>query len=141
MPRCSSFFCSGVLFVLEGLDHLRDEADLRVHARAGDEALAATVGDQRAHEGRVAAVAQRNLLVEHHAGVLFDRHRFAGERGFLDLEVEALEQAHVRRHDSCPASSRTMSPPTISRPGTVTWWPRLLRPVSAGLLVGPLSTD
>ena len=96
LPRCSSFFCSGRALVLERLDHLRDQADLRVHARAGDEALAAPVGDQRAHEGRVPAVAQRDLLVEHDRRVLLDGHRFAGERGLLDLQVEALEQAHVR---------------------------------------------
>ena len=85
-------------FVLEGLDHLGDEADLGVHARAGHEALAATVGDQRAHERRVPAIAQGNVVVKHHRRVLVHRHRFPGERCFFDLEVEALEQADVRRH-------------------------------------------
>ena len=84
-------------FLLVRLDHLGDHADLRVHAGRGDQALAAAVGDQRAHEGRVLAVAERDVGVEHHPGVLVDRHRFAGQRGLLDLQVDALDQAQVGR--------------------------------------------
>ena len=43
---------------------LRDEPDLRVHAGAGDQALAASVGNQGSHERRVPAVAERDLLVD-----------------------------------------------------------------------------
>jgi hypothetical protein len=85
------------VLVLVGLDHLGDHADLRVHAGPGDQALAAAVGHHGAHEGGVLAVAERDLLVEHHRGVLLHRHRLAGERGFFDLEVHARDQAHVRR--------------------------------------------
>ena len=85
--------------VLERLQHLGDHADLGVHAGGRDEPAPAPVGDHGAHERRVSAVTQRNLLVQHDARVLFHRHRLAGERRFLDLEVHRLHQPKVRRNE------------------------------------------
>ena len=51
-------------FFFKRLDQLGDEADLRLHARAGDDAKAASVGDGRAHVGGVLAIAERNIGLE-----------------------------------------------------------------------------
>ncbi len=95
LPQMLELLLQRRVLGLERLDHLGDETDLGVHARAGHEPLAASVGDQRAHEGGVLAVAQRYFLVQHHPGILLDRHRFAGQRGLLDLEIDALDQPQI----------------------------------------------
>ena len=91
-------FLQGRFFVLVGLDHLGDDADLGIHAGTDHQALAPPVGNQRAHEGRVLAVAQRGLLVQHRCGELVDRHRFTGQRSLLDLEIDAFNEAQVSRN-------------------------------------------
>ena len=45
---------------------------------------------------RAQAVADRGLG-RHGAHALVHRHRFAGQRGFVDAQVSRLQQAHVRR--------------------------------------------
>ena len=77
LPQMLELLLQRRVLGLERLDHLGDETDLGVHARARDQPLAAPVGDQGAHEGGVLAVAQGDFLVQHHAGVLLHRHRFA----------------------------------------------------------------
>ena len=56
---------------------------------------AASVGDQGAHEGGVLPVAQGNFLVQHDRRILFDGHRLSRQRGLLDLEIDALDEAHI----------------------------------------------
>ncbi len=85
----------GGVLLFVGLEHLRDHADLRMHPRAGHESLAASVGDQGAHEGGIFPVAQGDVLVQDHRRVLLDGDRFPRQRGLLDFEVDALHQTHV----------------------------------------------
>ncbi len=85
----------GGVLVFVGLEHLRDQADLRVHPRAGHESPAASVGDQGAHEGGVLPVAQGDFLVQDHRRILLDRHRLSRQRGLFDLEIDALHEAHI----------------------------------------------
>ena len=42
-------------------------------------------------------VAQRDILFQFPGGVLLGGLRFAGQRGFFDLEIDGFEQAHIRR--------------------------------------------
>ena len=51
-------------FHFDVLQHGGDQAELGMHAGAGHDAASASIGDQRAHEGRVLAVAERNILIE-----------------------------------------------------------------------------
>ncbi len=62
-------------FLLDGLKHLGDQADLGVHAGADHHAAAAAVIDQRAHEGGILAVAQGNLVFQADVGVFLHRAR------------------------------------------------------------------
>ena len=98
LPEMLQLLLERRVLVLVGLDHLGDEADLRAHARARHESLAASVRDQRAHERGVPAVAQRMLLVQDQRRVLLHGHRFAGQRGFFDLEVDGRDQAQIGGH-------------------------------------------
>ena len=82
-------------FFFKRLDHLGDQADLRGHARAGDDAFAAAIRHHRAHVGRVLAVAQRRFFLQRHAGFFLDGVRFARQRRFVDLEVDAFDQAQI----------------------------------------------
>ena len=86
----------GCLFRFHILQHGGDEAELGVHAGAGDHAASAPVGDHRAHKGCVLAIAQRDIFIEHSRGVLLHRERFAGERGLLHPQVDRFQQAHIR---------------------------------------------
>ena len=84
--------------VLVGLEHLGDEPYLGVHSRGGDQSPASAVGRYCSHEGRVSTITQWDVLVQHHVGILVGRHRLAGQGGFLDSEVDSLDQAKVGRH-------------------------------------------
>jgi len=88
----------GSLLPIHRLQHLRDQADLGVHAGADDQSPAATVIDQRAHEGRVFLVAQRDVLLEVDVGVFFGGGGLAGERRFVDAQVHRLHQPHIGGH-------------------------------------------
>jgi hypothetical protein len=86
------------ILLLVGLDHLRNETDLRAHARARHQSLAASIRDQRAQERGVPAVAQRYFLIQNHRRILFHGHRFSRQRGFFDLEIDGGGQAHIGGH-------------------------------------------
>ena len=83
---------------LHGLEHARDPAELGVHAGGGDHRATAAVGRGRAGKGHVAAVTDREAGVVQRAGVLFGRHRFAGQGRFLDLQVDRFDQPRIGRH-------------------------------------------
>ena len=81
------------------LDHAGDLAQFRAHAGGHHDAAAAAVGDEGAHEREIGAVAQRQVRGGQGFGLLADRFRFAGERGFHRAELDGVEQAQVGRHD------------------------------------------
>ncbi len=90
------------MFLFGGLDHLGDQADLRVHPGGADDAPPAPVGDHRAHECRVQPIAERDFpirRIQYDPRVLLDRLRLAGQRRFLDLEVDALDQTQIGRDE------------------------------------------
>ena len=43
----------------------------------------------------VAALCQRRVHQQHGGGILFNRHRFAGQQRFVDLQLVVGKQAHV----------------------------------------------
>ena len=100
LPNCSSRRCRGRL-ALHGLDQLGDAAQLGVHARGGDGCHAAAVGDHRAHIDHIPPVAHGagpEVRSARAPGVFFHRLRLAGQGGFLDAQVDRLQQAAVGGH-------------------------------------------
>jgi hypothetical protein len=77
--------------------HRIDAADLGGRAGGHHQAGGLAVADQRAGIGHAAAVAQRRIGGDRVA-VLVHRHRFAGERRFIDAQVLHLQQPQVGRH-------------------------------------------
>jgi hypothetical protein len=94
-PKRSSCSCSGRVLFLDVGEHAGDRSELGVHAAVADDAARPPAGDARAHEGHVEAVGERRGRLEVGGGVLGHRHRLAGERGFLDLEIGGADQPHV----------------------------------------------
>ena len=86
LDRPSSCFCSGVLSVVGVRQQVGDVADLGVHARAGDDQLAAAPRDGGVHVRHAGPVAERYVVAGDRVGRLADREALAGECGFLDLE-------------------------------------------------------
>ena len=78
-------------------DQPRDAAHLGLVAGGPDHALGATVGDERAGKGEVAPLGEDGVERER-VGVLFHRHGFAGERGFIDLQVAHVKEPQVGGH-------------------------------------------
>ncbi|CCX41854.1 unknown [Clostridium sp. CAG:1024] len=75
-----------------------DLAHLGVHARAGDDRLAASVDHGAAHVDHVFAVAERDVLAAELFRTLVDGDAFARERRFFDLKRGGLDHAAVSRH-------------------------------------------
>ena len=93
------------LFLQRGLSVLRlcygvgYLAHLGVHARVGDNGLAASVDNGAAHICHVLSVAQRNIAAVARAengDNLAHGHALAGQRGFFDFEARAFKYAAVR---------------------------------------------
>ena len=93
------------LFLQRGLSVLRlcygvgYLAHLGVHARVGDDRLAASVDNGAAHICHVLSVTQRNIAAVARAengDNLAHGHALAGQRGFFDFEARAFKYAAVR---------------------------------------------
>ena len=85
-----------VLRLCYGVGYL---AHLGVHARVGDNGLAASVDNGAAHIRHVLSVAQRNIAAVARAengDNLAHGHALTGQRGFLYFKAGALEYAAVR---------------------------------------------
>ena len=80
------------------LKHFGDLAELSIHRRGRNHGAAAAITGRRPGIGHILAVAQRGFRIGNRPGVLFDRHRLAGQRSFLDLKVDRLDEPHVGRH-------------------------------------------
>jgi len=78
-------------------DHFRNTARFRGVARGDDDRFRLAVGDQRARVRHVAPVGQNRFRIER-LFLLNDRHRFAGERRFVHLQIPAGKQARVGGH-------------------------------------------
>jgi hypothetical protein len=87
--RCGQYLGTG--------DELRDAPDLGGIAGFRDHADPGAVGHQAGRIGHVRALRQHDVMRQPF-GLLLDRHRLAGQRGFVDLQVAALQQAQVRGH-------------------------------------------
>ena len=87
----------GGLLVFDRLEHGGDHPQLSMHPRADDHPLAASVGSQRAHKGRVAPVPQGDILLQGQDRVLLDRDRLPGESRFFHPQVHGFHQAHICR--------------------------------------------
>ena len=85
-------------FVLGLSQRIGDLTHFGVHAGAGDHGAAAAVHHGGAHVDHVLTVAQRHFVTLEGIGFLLDRHAFAGEGSFLNLEAGALDDAGIRRH-------------------------------------------
>ena len=79
------------LFFFDALDHVRDFAEFGVHARGDDECESAPLGDDRAHVGHVATVAQRKVFIGKRDGMFFNRFRLTRQRGFLNPQVDCFK--------------------------------------------------
>ena len=95
----SSSRCSGRLRLLDRRQQRGDVADLRGHARRGDQQRAGAARHGRVLERHVGAVAERDLLVGERDHVLADRGALAGQRGFLRLHRGGPQQPAVGGHD------------------------------------------
>ncbi|MCY1293257.1 hypothetical protein D9M70_425130 [compost metagenome] len=79
------------------LEHGADAPQLGVAAGADHQAEGLAAGHQGAGIGHAAAVAEGGVDGRR-LGAFLHRHRFAGQRGFVDVEVLHAEQAQVGRH-------------------------------------------
>ncbi len=86
-------------FFFNRLQHGGDQPQLGEHACAGDHAHAAAVSDHSAAEGGVLAVAKGGGIIHHRSGILLHRNGLTRERGFLHLEVDRFQQAHIGRNE------------------------------------------
>ncbi len=91
LAQFREFALQGGGFVFALLEHLRNPADLRPHARVRDHARAPAVGDDGAHEARVFSVAQGGVLFQNRVDRLLHRQGLSGERGFLHLQVHGFQ--------------------------------------------------
>lgn len=95
---------AGKVFLQRGLfffvvfEEAGDRADLGVHASGDDDAATAAVSDGGTHEGHAAPLGEGGFGRQG-GRVLVDRHRFAGERGFFDFEVDGFDEPEVGRHE------------------------------------------
>ena len=76
-------------------DHLGDLADLGVLSSGDNHAFTTAVGHAGGGVSHVDPVADANFFVSHIIGVFFNRYRFAGEGGFLNLQVDRAGQPQV----------------------------------------------
>ena len=137
----------GLLHLLPG-QHVGDVADLRAHARGGDEDLAVAARHVGVHERHVEAVADADVVPADGRGVLLDRDALAGQGALLDLQrrreddpavggdaVTGVDHHDVAGHDLLGGDlrhrRRRAAPwpsPSSSAPGR----PRPLRPCLPG---------
>ncbi len=80
------------------LQHLGDPAELGLHAGADDDSTASPIGGDGSAKNHVVAVTKGQVLRAERFRVLGDRYRFARQRGFIDLQVDRLEQSRIRCH-------------------------------------------
>ncbi len=88
------FLLQRAVVVFRGLQQVGDFADLGAHAGAGHDGASGALGDGRAVEHHVGAVAE-GFGLDERIGFLADRHAFAGEAGFRDAQACRGEQASV----------------------------------------------
>ena len=95
----SSWTVSGDFDSSWRLEHPGDVADLRRHARRGDDELAGPARDVGVHVDHVRAVAERGIGRRHRLDALAHRQALAGQRRLGHLERRRREHAAVGRHD------------------------------------------
>ena len=95
--NCAIFCVSGVDSSTALGDEPGDAAGLGLVAGGPHDALGLAAGDERAGEGEVLAVGE-NRVQRERVGVLGHRQRFAGERGFVDVQVAHVEEPQVGGH-------------------------------------------
>ena len=79
--------------------HARDGAQLRLHTRSDDDALAPPIGDKAAGISEVRPVAQGKVPVARQGfSVLFHRLAFAGEGAFIHAQPCRYRKAQIGRH-------------------------------------------
>ena len=77
--------------------HLVDVAEFGILAGCGHHANAAAGADGRAGEEHIGTVAQRQFAFQRVGGFIHHR-RLAGQNGFFNPQIMALNQAHIGRH-------------------------------------------
>lgn len=90
------------------LHQFRNMPQLGLHAGGGDHALRASLGQSGPLVQHTAAVRQRSLRL-HRIGLLADRDRFAGQRGFIDPQLISFDQPHIRRYRVAPFQQHDIS--------------------------------
>ncbi|OQA17491.1 MAG: hypothetical protein BWY63_02382 [Chloroflexi bacterium ADurb.Bin360] len=61
--------------------------------------MSTSIVDQGSHKGGVLPVTQRGGGVKREGCVFLHGHRFAGQCGFLDAQVDGFDEAHIRRNE------------------------------------------
>ena len=100
---------------LHRLQHAGDLAEFGVHAGGGHHGQPPAIGGHGAGIDQVLAVAERQFPVGQRGGVLLHRDGLAGERGLLDLQVDRLHQACIRRHDVTRAQQNHIARRQVAR--------------------------
>lgn len=80
-------------------EHRGDSAHFGFHARGGHHADAVAGRNARAGKEHVFPLRRAGLFRAEGTGRFRRRHRFTGQRAFFRVELRALEQAQVSRHD------------------------------------------
>ncbi len=80
---------------VDAVHHRGDLAELRRHTGGDDHGPATSVGSAGTRIDHVAAIADRQLRLCERGGRFFNRQRFAGERGFINGEIDRLEHAGI----------------------------------------------
>ena len=75
-----------------------DPAHFGLRTGGGYDATAAPIGDSRPHVNHVALVAERHLRIGQRGGGFRDRQGFAGQRRFIQLQLDVLDNATIGRH-------------------------------------------
>ena len=100
---------------VDALHHPGDLPELGRHAGRDHEGPAASVGGDRAGIHHVAPIADRQRRLAEGGRRFFDRHRFAGERGLVDREIDRLQHTRVGRHAIAHADDDHVSRHQLAR--------------------------
>ena len=95
VPQLAQVFLQRCLAGFHGLEHVGDLAKLGRHPRGDDHGAAPPIRRGGTRIGHILAVAKRQFRVAQGRNVLFDRNRFARERGLLNLQIDGYDQSGI----------------------------------------------
>ncbi|MPM88350.1 hypothetical protein SDC9_135452 [bioreactor metagenome] len=84
--------------VADCLHHAGNAAKLSLHADGSHKPFTSSICDGGRQIGHIDAVPERQFTHRHKVGVLFDRHRFAGQCRLLDFQAGRSDKPQVGRN-------------------------------------------